>query len=992
MRVRNGVFASLMTVAMLVSLLTPLARGFIPEPYELYGVARDQNTVVLTDGSPIRSFVDGVDYSNMTSVFSRPSMNDGYFDIDTYGNYKTNDTPPDPGTPWIKEGADTNESIMYTWGQMDNSTPIGGAPWKTAVVFKETHDWQTGLPPQAGNLNAAPDALQPPLIKIQSLVTYSMIRPFTDYVWLCNPTPAPVDASKFKLVKNEPGILNGRTFSVPSGTIQPYQGYYVDLETVDWFVDTGDAVKLVWTNDPLNPNAPFGGKDIVVDRVEFNRTTAPPVGGPLTNGTLFWEPGNTNIRGTIPNDEWAPWWPSGGTGYGMNRTASCKDTNSASRDFWVFSEIGRPNNPPNAPYPICLQGLCSDAVDSRMYHITLLTNFPVTWVHSDPDLDPQTQADMRINESFDGSGPTIWTRTVSTGPPVTFNGGLIKCKDYRLEVHTRDATQWGKWAFLPFHTNCAPTQLNNRAPGNSANVPQSASQQVWWSNAIDLDPTDSINYTYEVADNLGFVGPIASGTTSNNYSAPFATVCGTVYYWHVNASDGWESIPFTSPWAFTAVCVPAPTVTNVKVDNMLQGNALLAHFTKRTAFDFTWTFTGSVSPPRTQSISNVTVKLNSDDSIVWWHNITNAAQVDPYGGSALVDGTCYYVVVLAADSGTPALWSAWSARVDFCINTPPPVPTQLAPADASQPVEGSRTVYWSAVTDANGDTVTYDYCFGTDSTLATCTTPVTTSNNYSSSFTTVALTTYYWKVRAYDSSEYSAWTGIWSFTPQTSGPPNTPPTIAITAPTTGPRLKQSDTYIIRWTMGDAQDANSLLVVFLNYTYGGTTHTLVRVVGVESYQWTVPAINATGVIIDATVIDTGHLKNYSSSGTFEIYYEPYQPPPPPPPDNLMVYLIIAIVIAVVLGLILFFLMKRKKPKEEEEAGAPAAEEAPPEEVAEEEITEEEAPPPKPAPKVAPPVPAAVKPAAKAPTKTKECASCGTIVSVTDKECFMCGAKL
>ena len=75
-----------MTAAMLLSLLAPLTRAFIPEPYELYGVAKHDTGVVLDDGSPIRSFVDGVDYSNKTSVFSRPANTDGYFDIDTYGN------------------------------------------------------------------------------------------------------------------------------------------------------------------------------------------------------------------------------------------------------------------------------------------------------------------------------------------------------------------------------------------------------------------------------------------------------------------------------------------------------------------------------------------------------------------------------------------------------------------------------------------------------------------------------------------------------------------------------------------------------------------------------------------------------------------------------------------------------------------------------------------------------------------------------------------
>ena len=183
-------------------------------------------------------------------------------------------------------------------------------------------------------------------------------------------------------------------------------------------------------------------------------------------------------------------------------------------------------------------------------------------------------------------------------------------------------------------------------------------------------------------------------------------------------------------------------------------------------------------------------------------------------------------------------------------------------------------------------------------------------------------------------------------------------------------------------MSDAQDANGALVVFLNYTQGGVTHQIARVVGVQQYGWTVPNTEMSGVTVTATVIDTGGLSDTDTSPQFEIAKKTVTG------DNTMLYVLLIIIIVVVLAIVLLLMMKRKKPKEEEEAAAPpAAEEEPPAE--EEEMAEEEAPapPPKAAPK-----PAAVPAATKAPTKTKECASCGTIVSVTDKECFMCGAKL
>ena len=190
-------------------------------------------------------------------------------------------------------------------------------------------------------------------------------------------------------------------------------------------------------------------------------------------------------------------------------------------------------------------------------------------------------------------------------------------------------------------------------------------------------------------------------------------------------------------------------------------------------------------------------------------------------------------------------------------------------------------------------------------------------------------------------------------------------------------------------MSDNQTPNSALIVILTYRVGTglALPIALGLTGQTSYQWTVPAnVESTAVTIIAVVTDTGFLTGTNTSPQFEIYKDVQEGFP------LMTVLLIVIIIVVVLAVVLVLLMKRKKPKEEEEAAAPpAAEEEPPAE--EEEMAEEEAPapPPKAAPKpVAAPM--AAKPPAKAPTKTKECPSCGTIVSVTDKECFMCGAKL
>ena len=407
-----------MIMAMQLILLIPAPRvlGLIPEPYELYGSAHDDIGVVLLDGAPIRTFIDGADYSNKTSVYSRPGYSDGYFDVDTYGNYRNNRTFP--ATPWIKEGGDDGEPIMYSWGDFSNNTQIGGPaqPWLQAKVFQETHNWQTGLPPQAGDLNLAQDTKQPPLLKIYSVTTNSTINPFTDYVWLCNPTNLPVEGSNFYLEKDVLGSFTGPQVQIPAGTIPAYSKTFVDLGALDYFNEAGDNLKLVWNNTG-GAGAAFGGSDIVVDRVEFNKT---PVGGALN-----WEPGNT-----IMNDEVAP-----ARGFQINRSAVCYDTNSVNKDFFPAPE-NRKNLPPLAPYPVCIEGLCSyDTGNPALYHITLLTGFTINWTHHDPNNDLQVQADIYIR---DAAGQQ-WFGQSGTAQQITYvQSPILPCHTYWVGVKTMD--------------------------------------------------------------------------------------------------------------------------------------------------------------------------------------------------------------------------------------------------------------------------------------------------------------------------------------------------------------------------------------------------------------------------------------------------------------------------------------------------------------------------------------------------------------------------
>ncbi len=956
MRTKTAVLASLIVVAMFAAMFQPVAHvaAAVPEPFELHGIARQETSVVLQNGEPIRTFVDGVDFSNKTSVFSRPAQNDGYFDVDTFGNHYTNLTSPN--TPWIKEGSDENESIMYVWGEMSNDTQLDVTkPWLTGIIFEETHLWQTGLPPVAGDLTAAPATLQPPLIKIQTIVVDSADPPAnpTDYVWLCNPTPNIVDASQFYIQKDVIGNVNGPKVTIPSGeVIQPYGKYYLDTGDVNWFIPTGDNVKLVWNNTP-GPNAPFGGNDIIVDRVEFNASTG---------GTLFWEPGNTN-----QNDEIAP-----GNGFQINRSASCRDTNSRVQDFFLTSEGLRQNKKPLAPWPMSIAGIVSQPVNySNIYHLIPTSNIVLTWTHNDPDVPPHAQqgADVRITTQPNQGGTTVFinfpsgtTNTTTILPPVI----LSKCFDYYYSAKTRDSEWSDYYAEWMFHTNCLPTGLNLQTPPNFGVVTSPVT--LTWLAATDNDPGDSINYTWEIATDPGFIigSIVANGTTQTPQSPPQTLADGT-YYWHVKADDGWESVPFTAAWQFiVAPSDVAPTVDNVAVAGYTQGATELTHIVARPP-TFSWVFDDGNGDA--QGRYNITLSYASNSTLVWWQNQTGTAQsvISP----SLINGMSYFIQVVVQDDSGAALWSQWSPQLNFRMNTPPPEPTLSTPADGATPSPGDITLTWTSVTDAEGDTVTYEYCVDTTSPPACGVHQGTTDQLSAPAFTAADATTYYWRVRANDAFENSTWSSIWSFTP-TSIPPNTAPTIDITSQPGD--LTGQGTFTITWTMHDNETAQAQLVVVLEYRIGTQSPVLMAsLTGQTSYAWRVADIDATNVVIIATVTDEGGLTGTDQTLPFNIVKKVEA--------DLTMWIILIVIIIVVVILILVLLMRRKKPEEAEaEAPPPEGEVA---EFEEEEAFEEEA---------APAAAAAAAPAAKAPGKTRECPSCGTIVSATDKECFMCGSKL
>lgn len=286
-----------------VALVPAVVRAPPPIPMTTQGNAYDRSGAPLPPGTPVRTFIDGVDYSNHSVVLNAQ----GAYSVLTAGNLVLNGTTPEPSPR--KEGANPGEILIYAASDFTSS----------ADTFQEVLPWyQDRTVTQAlhlGTVQTTPQAL-----KIQGIVTQPA-RGGPQYVTLCNPTASSVSLANYYLQTDRPGTYFGGNLTL-SGAVA--SGVQVRINLTGGFplIPTGDALKLVYHN-PGGAGASAAGRDIVVDRVEFNATIG---------GTLDWQPGST-ILGSAP----AP-----GPGQILERSAACADTNSPS-DLHLAREPGLPS-------------------------------------------------------------------------------------------------------------------------------------------------------------------------------------------------------------------------------------------------------------------------------------------------------------------------------------------------------------------------------------------------------------------------------------------------------------------------------------------------------------------------------------------------------------------------------------------------------------------------------------------------------------------------
>ncbi len=184
-----------------------------------------------------------------------------------------------------------------------------------------------------------------------------------------------------------------------------------------------------------------------------------------------------------------------------------------------------------------------------------------------------------------------------------------------------------------------------------------------------------------------------------------------------------------------------------------------------------------------------------------------------YVGAPLVDGLTYYLRLRISDGVS---WSNWY-YTSFHMNTPPTAPVPYAPQWPNITVSTTPDLSVVNATDAENDTLAYDFEVYYDSMLtqlAVASPHVAETHNPDSTSWTVTppLTDnkfYYWRARAFDGYEYSPWSSMRYFIADNANEPPNPFTLINPPDSTGSILyNRKPTF--RWTYtGDPDPYNQV---------------------------------------------------------------------------------------------------------------------------------------------------------------------------------------
>jgi len=482
------------------------------------------------------------------------------------------------------------------------------------------------------------------------------------------------------------------------------------------------------------------------------------------------------------------------------------------------------NYPPSQP-----SSLYTESVTNNTKVIDTTPEFSAIFSDSNTS-NTGTYYEIEVNTSSNFTGTVMWDSGQTAITPIT-NGSRSSNISYTGTTLTTNGTTYywrirfwdnggevSSWSETNFFTMSGMPSIPSQLYTENLINPTSVTDITPELSALYIDPNlDSATY-YEIEVNTAsnFSGTvmwdsgqistlIVNNTRSNNisYSGTTLTTNGATYYWRIKF---WDSDNNVSNWSSTAQFTMGVSINN-------SPNPPSSLFTEGVSnptivLDLTPELSAIFTDPDGTNTGNyyqIEVNTSSDftGTIMWDSNQTSISPITngnrssdiSYSGTALsFNGVTYYWRIRFWDNGGEV--SSWSTINSFTLSAPPNTPSTSFTEGSDNPtVVTDLTPEFSAVfSDSNpSDTGNwYEIEVNTNSSFTgtimwdsgqTSITPIANNSrssdiSYSGTSHTFDNTTYYWRIRFWDSNGIvSNWSTTNSYT--MSGTPVAPSNLTV---------------------------------------------------------------------------------------------------------------------------------------------------------------------------------------------------------------------
>ncbi len=364
------------------------------------------------------------------------------------------------------------------------------------------------------------------------------------------------------------------------------------------------------------------------------------------------------------------------------------------------------------------------------------TNQPITLYLDWTDIADNAGYAYQYDTVSDFSSPVMQEGTTTTNTSYVNVSNLFFGKTYYWRAMTLGSSGNSDWsATWNFSTGIT---VYNTAPSDGA-TNQNISLYIDWTDIIG-----NSGYMYQIDTSQSFNSSLfQEGTTAqnNSYIGVSDLFFGTTYYWRACALSAVDTSIWSNTWIFTTY----HTVTNTSPGNGAINQDISLYLD--------WTDIGGNSGYMYQIDTS-----QSFNSSLLQEGTT--AQNNSYGGvSDLLFGATYYWHACAKSAVDTSIWSnTWSFTTQYQM---PNAPNLISPPNGSTGISYvSVELEWSSLAEATN----YQYQYSEDNTFNTGVYSGTTASVTETITNLNQSTTYYWRVRGYNSSGYSPWSVIWSFT------------------------------------------------------------------------------------------------------------------------------------------------------------------------------------------------------------------------------------